>query len=84
MINTSVNYVEDYSFVSPAHVRASRAWLGWTLDDLEEKSGLSRDTISRFERGKQKIANATRGILFRTLFNAGIEMRPDGLRVKGI
>jgi transcriptional regulator with XRE-family HTH domain len=82
MTNTSVNRSKDYSFVSPEHVRASRAWLGWTLDDIQEESGLSRDTISRFERGKQNIANATRGILFQTLFNAGIEMLPDGLRVR--
>jgi transcriptional regulator with XRE-family HTH domain len=82
MIKQPVNSRQDYSFVRPEHIRASRAWLGWTLNEMQEKSGLARDTISRFERGKQQIANATRGILFQTLVREGILLLPDGLRVR--
>jgi transcriptional regulator with XRE-family HTH domain len=34
-----------------AMVRAARAAKGWTQDDLVEESGISRTTISRWERG---------------------------------
>ena len=84
MINPPVKTSQDFMYVMPSHIRAARGWLGWNLDEMQEKSGLSRDTISRFERGKQKIANDTRAVLFQTCFMAGVELLPDGLRARGM
>lgn len=82
MINPSVNREKDYSFVSPEHIRAARGWLHWNLNKTQEMSSLDRMTISRFELGKQNIANATRGILFETFLREGVELVPDGIRVR--
>lgn len=40
------------SNLSPPACRAARALLGWSLDDLAERVGISRDSISRFEGGR--------------------------------
>ena len=82
MINPPVKTSKDFMYVTPSHIRAARGWLGWNLDEMQEKSGLARDTISRFERGKQKIANDTRAVLYQTCLRAGVELRRDGLRVR--
>lgn len=42
----------------PVHLRMARAALGWSLRDLEAKSGVGRNTISRYECGKDILASA--------------------------
>ncbi len=37
--------------LSPTHVRMARAGLNWTLKDLESKTGVNKNTISRYEAG---------------------------------
>ena len=37
--------------MSPAHVRMARAGLNWTLKDLEIRTGVNKNTISRYEAG---------------------------------
>lgn len=82
MKKSSVNGQTDYSFISPAHIRAARGWLHWNLNETQEKSGLDRMTISRFELGKQNIANSSRALLYETFKREGVELRPDGLHVR--
>jgi transcriptional regulator with XRE-family HTH domain len=77
----SVHESIDFTFASPAHVRAARAFLGWTLDVAADKTGISRDTISRYERGSVTLANKSLARLYVTFAEAGIEVRPDGLRI---
>jgi hypothetical protein len=81
MSKPPVKNSQDLSFILPAHIRAARAWLGWTLDDAEAKSGISRDSISRFELDKKNFGAKSREKIFATFLAAGIELRPDGLRV---
>ena len=52
-------------FLSPTHLRAARAALDWTQDDLARSSGVGLDTIRRIEQGGdynvstgQKLADA--------------------------
>jgi transcriptional regulator with XRE-family HTH domain len=40
--------------ITPAQIRAARALLGWTLDELSEKSGISRRTLTDLESGTHK------------------------------
>ena len=42
----------------PIHLRMARAALNWTLNDAEAKSGVGRNTISRFEAGHDILASA--------------------------
>ena len=37
--------------LSPTHVRMARAALNWTLKELEAKTGVNKNTISRYEAG---------------------------------
>jgi transcriptional regulator with XRE-family HTH domain len=37
--------------LKPVHVRLARAALKWSLIDLEEKTGISKNTLVRFEAG---------------------------------
>jgi len=37
--------------LSATHVRMARAALNWTLKDLEAKTGVNKNTISRYEAG---------------------------------
>jgi transcriptional regulator with XRE-family HTH domain len=37
--------------LKPVHVRLARAAMRWTLADLEAKTGISKNTLVRFEAG---------------------------------
>ena len=37
--------------LTPTHARMARAALKWSLVDLQEKSGISKNTLVRFEAG---------------------------------
>lgn len=39
-------------FVTPEQVRAARAWLHWSQEDLSTRSGVSPRSIARFEQGR--------------------------------
>jgi transcriptional regulator with XRE-family HTH domain len=82
MSKGTVNSKRDYSFVSPAHIRAARGWLAWNLDETQEKSGLSRHTINRYETGAKKVSAETLAILYRTFERAGVELRRNGIYVR--
>jgi transcriptional regulator with XRE-family HTH domain len=71
----------DKTFASPAHIRSARAFLGWNLDVAANKSGISRDTISRYERGAVGLTSKSLARLVETFAQEGIEVRPDGLRI---
>lgn len=38
--------------LTPPACRAARALLGWSLDDLANQVGITRDSLSRFESGR--------------------------------
>jgi transcriptional regulator with XRE-family HTH domain len=52
-------------------LRMARAALNWTVRDLEKKTGIGRNTISRFEAGHDILANSL-DCMQRTLEGAGI------------
>lgn len=79
MPHHSVNNKNDFSFIKPEHIRAGRAWLGWNLDEAQEKSGVNRDVISRFELGKKNLGATSRGKIFRAFLADGVELLPNGI-----
>lgn len=44
--------------ITPQQIKAARAWIDWTREDLAAKSGLSEKTIRNIEGGKVSIRSA--------------------------
>lgn len=68
-----------------AQIRAARALLGWSQDDLADAAGLSRPTIDRAER--TKTSDATIEAIRLALEKAGVEFIAEngagpGVRLK--
>jgi transcriptional regulator with XRE-family HTH domain len=69
--------------IAPAQLRAARAWLGWSQDQLALNSGVSKHSIARYEQGRSVAYDDTLAMLKSTLEEAGITFHFDGAR-KGI
>ena len=63
--------------LTPEICRASRALLGWTIDDLDRHSEVAPNTIIRIEGGMQA-KEETIGRLRAALIRAGIEYFAGG------
>lgn len=63
----------DSPIISPEGSRAGRALLNWSLDDLADRSGVTRDSISRFERGRP-IRHSTALALVTAFRSSGVEI----------
>jgi DNA-binding XRE family transcriptional regulator len=61
--------------ISPAQVRAARAWLSWNQDYLAKKAGVSKGTLNRFEQGLSVPFSETSDRLRTTLEAAGIRFQ---------
>lgn len=60
--------------IGERHCRAARAILGWTVADLAQKSGLSPDTIHKFEAGRTATTrDSTRKLLLVAFTEVGME-----------
>jgi predicted transcriptional regulator len=70
--------------ISPAQVRAARAWLDWSQDDLSAKSGVSQRTIARYELGRTVPYETTLANLRKAFEAAGIRFEFAGMLGKGI
>lgn len=75
-----VNAVE----ISPAQLRAARAWLGWTQDDLAVRAGISKRSIARYELSRSVPHSTTLIDVQRALESAGIRFLFDGAVASGI
>jgi transcriptional regulator with XRE-family HTH domain len=64
--------------IAPTQLRAARAWLGWSQDELALKSGVSKHSIARYEQGRSLAYDGTLAKLKRTLEAAGISFHTDG------
>lgn len=61
--------------ISPAQVRAARAFLNWNQDFLAKKVGVSKTTLNRFEQGKSVPYSETSNLIRTTLEAAGIRFQ---------
>jgi len=69
--------------IAPSQLRAARAWLGWSQDELALESGVSKHSIARYERGRSLAYDDTLAKLRAVLEAAGIRFHFDAVR-KGI
>ena len=64
--------------LTPKHIRAARALLAWSQQDLAKKAGVATSTVADFERGQRKpVANNALAIR-NALETAGIHFLPTG------
>lgn len=69
--------------ISPAQLRAARAWIGWSQDELANRSGVSKHSIARYEQGRSIAYDGTLTKLRSALEAAGIHFHFDGAE-KGV
>jgi transcriptional regulator with XRE-family HTH domain len=63
--------------ISAAQLRAARGLIGWSQQDLAEKSEVGRATIADFESGKRTPYGTTLARLEEALVRAGVEFIPE-------
>ena len=62
----------------PKHVRAARALLAWSQQDLAKKAGVATSTVADFERGHRKPVANNAQAMRDALEGAGIRFLPTG------
>jgi transcriptional regulator with XRE-family HTH domain len=69
--------------VSVAQLRAARALLGWTADDLGRRARVHRHTVGKLESNKATPQRGTLARIVAALEAGGIEFTPgDGVQPK--
>jgi transcriptional regulator with XRE-family HTH domain len=73
--------------ITPGQCKAARALLGWTQQELAERSGVGVVTIHQLETGANQPRRATVDVVERALQAAGIEFIEEngggpGVRLK--
>jgi transcriptional regulator with XRE-family HTH domain len=61
--------------ISSAQLRAARAWLNWSQEQLAKEAAVSKGSVNRFEQGTSLPHPATLERLRKTLEGAGIEFQ---------
>jgi transcriptional regulator with XRE-family HTH domain len=69
--------MSDEIFITPQQSRGARAMLGWTRDELAERSKVSAATLADFEAGKRVPYDRTLADIRRALEEGGIEFIPE-------
>jgi transcriptional regulator with XRE-family HTH domain len=64
-------------------VRAARGLLGWSQEDLAEKSKVSRPTIAEWERGARTPFAPNQMAICRAFEDAGLEILQEGAESAG-
>ncbi|MFO1037091.1 MAG: helix-turn-helix transcriptional regulator [Geminicoccaceae bacterium] len=58
--------------LTPQQCRAARGLLGWTQEDLAERSGVSRSTVRGFENGQHELHRGSAAVIRQALEAAGV------------
>jgi transcriptional regulator with XRE-family HTH domain len=66
---------------SPRQIKAARALLGWTMEDLAEASGVARSTVADYERSGRTVKTSTATTMVEAMESVGVVFLSDGVRV---
>lgn len=69
--------MSDKISITPQQSRGARAMLGWTRDELADRSKVSPATLADFEAGKRVPYDRTLADIRRALEEGGIEFIPE-------
>lgn len=67
-------------FIQPDQIRAARAMLDWSQQDLADAAGVSKDTVKNYELSHNKPNTQTLSRIVSTLELAGIDFVSEGVR----
>jgi len=70
--------------VTPRQLRAARALLGWSQQQLADKAIVSVNALIRLERGQADTRMSTLNAVTSALSKAGVEFIPSGDRGEGV
>ena len=73
-----------FELMTPEQCRGARAMLGWSQDALAERSGVSKPTVTDFERGARTPMPMNLQALRRTLEEGGIEFIDEATGGRGV
>lgn len=63
--------------IRPGQLRAARAFIGWTREQLAEAAGTTTRTLARLEAGEARPRTSTAEAIRRALEAAGVEFIDD-------
>ena len=70
--------------ITPRQIRAARALLGWSQQELADKAIVSLNAVTRLEKGKVDSRLSTLSAIEKALTRAGIDFLPAGERGEGV
>jgi predicted transcriptional regulator len=70
--------------ITARQIRAARALLGWSQQQLADKAIVSLNAVTRIERGKVDSRLSTLKAIEKALIKAGIEFIPAGEKGEGV
>jgi predicted transcriptional regulator len=70
--------------VTAAQIRAARALLGWSQQDLADRAIVSLNAVNRLERGQVDTKLSTLTAVERAFLKAGVEFVPPGEKGEGV
>jgi predicted transcriptional regulator len=70
--------------ISSRQIRAARALLGWSQQELADRAIVSMNAVARIERGQVDARVSTIVAIERTLNKAGVEFLSPGDRGEGV
>jgi predicted transcriptional regulator len=70
--------------ITPRQIRAARALLGWSQQQLADKAIVSLNAVTRLEKGKVDSRSSTVGAIEKALTKAGIEFLPSDTKGEGV
>jgi transcriptional regulator with XRE-family HTH domain len=86
MLQSTIGLLRGNGMITAKQIRAGRALLGWTAQELAKSAGTSIDVVQRLETEKVAIAKARVGTIQKiegALTNAGVELLDgDGVRMR--
>lgn len=70
--------------ITPRQIRAARALLGWSQQQLADKAIVSLNAVTRLEKGKVDSRVSTLGAIEKALTKAGIDFLPTDQKGEGV
>ena len=70
--------------ITPRQIRAARALLGWSQQQLADKAIVSLNALTRLEKGRVDSRVSTVTAIEKTLSKAGVEFLPAGDKGEGV
>lgn len=72
------------AMITPRQIRAARALLDWSQQDLADKAIVSLNALARLERGTVDPRASTLSAVEKALMRAGVEFIPETDRGEGV